>query len=1470
MSQNKHEVPSKIIGVQFSIPSPEEIRRMSVAEITSKETYINNKPAVNGLFDPRMGVLDPGIICPTDGHTYINTPGYFGHIELARPVYYIQYLSTVLRILRCICFKCSKLLINKDTPIDKNSKKHWDNVFHKCNKIKRCGDDSHDGCGCKQPDKIKKEGLSTIILEWNNIEDGASKTSVKLMCEDVLKNMKRISNDDITYMGFSPIWSRPEWMICQVLAVPPPSIRPSVKHDANQRSEDDLSHILINIIKTNITLNEKINQDAPINVIEDWTTVLQYYIATMINNKIPGISNVTQRSGRPLKSVMERLNGKFGRIRGNLMGKRVDFSSRSVITPDASLQINQLGVPKKIGMNLTFPERVNTRNIKFISQLVENGPDEYPGANILERKNGDKISLRYVDRKSIHIDLDDIVHRHLIDGDIVLFNRQPTLHRMSMMAHVVKIMNEGNTFRMNVADTKPYNADFDGDEMNMHAPQSEQSASELRNLVAVSQHLITPASNQPIIGIFQDSMLGCYRFTRDNISFTHEKAMDILMRIKTVNLDIFKGDRITNFNLLTQIFPSFTNINKKVTINNGEYIGGQLNKSALHTTSKGIIHGINNDFGPKVASEFIDELQHIITEYMKLSGYSVGISDLIANDETNQKIVESISTRKKIVNELTDKLHLGTFDNNTGKSNASEFESQVNSILNQAQDEAGKIGKNSLSKDNRFLIMVEAGSKGKPLNIVQMISCLGQQNVDGKRIPYGYDSRTLPHYKKYDDSPEARGFVESSFIQGLSPQELFFHAMGGRVGLIDTAVKTSQTGYIQRRLIKGMEDISVRYDMTCRNNKNKIVQFTYGSDNINPMFVEAQELPIIQMSTELIYEHYTLGEFESSIIFVDKIQDDIIKNTKKVLEMQNKIIQDIITNKDKIIKNIFNNQNETKVQLPVHFERLIENVAKQTNLSHLTKCDISPLQFYEKIDKCFDSLSSYYVKPTALFKIMFYYSLTAKNILIKYRFNNESLIYLLNMIKLKYKQSIINPGEMVGIVAAQSIGEPTTQMTLNTFHFAGVASKSNVTRGVPRIEEILSLTDNPKNPAVTVALPPGKDTNINAQDIMYRLEYTILRNVVKTIGIYFDPKPEMTHIESDKVLLQHFTEFERMVRECQNIEEGKDDLYSKWVIRIEINKEELLDRNITMDDVSFAIKSVYNDDVKCVYTDYNSDNLIFRIRLKNFILNKKKVSTQNTLDQTDKIYILHAIQENMLDNIIIKGIKDISKVHLRKQQNSVKKVDGEYIQEETWVIDTDGSNMLDILALDYIDPSNTTSNHIQQVHKILGMEAARQTILNEITEVLEFGGDYVNYHHLEMLCDRMTYSTELISIFRHGINSDNIGPLAKASFEETPEMFLRAARHAEVDNMRGISANVMMGQQGYYGTNASQILLDTSMIINTKSKSLNEKLDVDNEFKLQEQTTDSCAMNKLDISENIDSSNTTHSGEIHNDYDLGI
>jgi DNA-directed RNA polymerase II subunit RPB1 len=466
----EYKAPSKIIGIQFSILSPEEIRKNSVVEVTSRDTYINNKPVIGGLFDPRMGVLEPGIICPTDGYSYIDTPGYFGHIELARPVFFIQHIKEIMKVCKCVCFKCSKLLINKNRhlhALNMPSEKRWDYVSELASKTKRCGESIEDGCGCKQPDKIKLEGMASLYAEWVNMESEEAqenkKVIIRLTPEIVLKIFKRISDEDVTFMGFSPLWSRPDWFICQVLPVPPPAVRPSVKHDAQQRSEDDLTHIYSNIIKTNRDLMDKINSNASPNVIEGMTTVLQYFIAMIVNNKVKGAVPMAQRSGRPLQCIMGRLNSKNGRIRGNLMGKRVDFSARSVITGDPNISIRQLGVPLKIAKNITKPVVVNARNHDFLLRLIRNGPEGgkngEPGAKILERKNGENISLRYVDRESIKLEFGDTVHRHMMDGDAVLFNRQPSLHRMSMMCHIVKVMKKGDTFRMNIGCTKPYNAD---------------------------------------------------------------------------------------------------------------------------------------------------------------------------------------------------------------------------------------------------------------------------------------------------------------------------------------------------------------------------------------------------------------------------------------------------------------------------------------------------------------------------------------------------------------------------------------------------------------------------------------------------------------------------------------------------------------------------------------------------------------------------------------------------------------------------------------------------------------------------------------------------------------------------------------------------------------------------------------------------------------------------------------------------
>ena len=1236
------------------------------------------------------------------------------------------------------------------------------------------------------------------------------------------------------------------------------------------------------------------------------------------------------------------------------------------------------------------------------------------------------------------------------------------------------------------------------------------------------------------------------------------------------------------------------------------------------------------------SAKFIDDLQNIITEYMKVSSYSVGISDLIANAETNNKIAEVIVSKKTEVKGLIDQLHIGVFDNKTGKTNDIEFENQVSNILNKAINDAGKIGLESLSKDNRFVTMVNAGSKGSEINISQMTSCLGQQAIDGKRIPYGFESRTLPHFTKYDDSPDARGFVESSFISGLRPEELFFHAMAGRIGLIDTAVKsvtwetpiiivedkvpkyvkigewidarmknteriqhmkeknmeyleiddsvtistmdyngnmswgnitavtrhdpgnvlykitthggrsvivtenksllvwkpelnqfreeytekinvgdfvpvaknictcdnknieldlkytydvgvkeglciancdnninipeyayiandeyvrgilcgylstvgnistddamiecssnnirliedlaflcsrlgihahiknevvdskmsaslvisgvdfkafseqvtllhdeknnkmksivwkdkldkvvrhndvildeivsiekvdpalhpkmydltipktlnfglanglqvrdTSTTGYIQRRLIKGLEDLKVGYDMTVRNNKERIVQFAYGDDGVDTVKVENQSIPLVTMTLDEIYAHYyvsTNDDKDSVLMTVfTKTAVTRMKKSVKELEMKTKYYTDMMIEKrDEIVKNVFKMRDNKNVHMPVCFTHIINNVQGMQHITKNSMVDITPLDVYDMIEDNYKVLERlYYAPPTQLFKAMYYYYLSPKELLVIKRFNKKALTVLLETITLMYKRALVAPGEMVGMIAAQSIGEPTTQLTLNTFHSAGVASKSNVTRGVPRIEEILSLSENPKNPSLTIYMKKDEELDKElVRDKIPSIELTILKEIVESVEICFDPDDMNTLIEQDKDIMSQYFEFEKMVDECMSSSTeqmiksvaGTGTLEnpsavaaetaslpevsasgasgsapnekSKWIIRMTMDREAMLDRKITMDDIHFALKNIYTDEITCMYADYNSDNLVFRLRLNNVITNSKKKNNNTlSLDQSDQIYILKNFQDNMLNNIVLRGVKGLSKVLLRKITDSVVKVDSAYTKKETWVLDTTGTNLITALSLDYIDVTRTISNDIQEIYNVLGIEAARVAIFNELSEVLEFDNTYINYHHLIMLADRMTASAKMVSIFRHGINNDDIGPIAKASFEETPEMFLKAARHAELDEMRGVSANVMCGQEGYFGTSSFQVLLDMNKMIKfggeAKYNITNANDEIDKAFEM-ENPDDVCSIGNLSMNVTVSSIKKENLGRVKMNYDIGF
>jgi len=2108
----------RIIGIQFGMLSPEEIRNSAVVEVVSKDTYINNKEVPGGLFDPRMGVLGPGVICPTDGQSYINTPGYFGCIEMARPVFFIQHIKEITKILKCVCFKCSKLLINKDQyaqVYDMNTYNRWDFVYPLCQKVKRCGELTESGCGCKQPDKIKLEGMSTIMAVWENLVneenkgDGKTNYTMKLTAEIVLKIFKRISDEDVEFMGFSATWSRPDWMICQVLPVAPPSVRPSVKMDANQRSEDDLTHIYGHIIKTNNDLKDRIAANASPHIIDNLSMVLQYFVAMIVNNKVKGAVPMAQRTGRPLQCITGRLNSKNGRIRGNLMGKRVDFSARSVITGDPNLSARQLGVPLRVAMCLTKPVTVNDRNRKFLCKLIENGPEVYPGAKILEKKDGSNVSLRYVDRKSIRLENGDKVHRHMMDGDAVLFNRQPSLHRMSMMCHIVKVMKRGDTFRMNVCDTKPYNADFDGDEMNMHMPQSELAEIELRHLAAIPYQIISPSSNAPIIGIFQDSMLGSYQFTRHGVDFTPRQAMNLLMGYTDIDMKPLRNKkRITSFEILSQITPPISlkyktklfgddedaNVSNNVLeITNGQYIRGQADKGVFASGTKGILNRICNDFGNMACSNYIDDLQQVITEYMKTSSYSVGVSDLVSDRKTTESVLQVISLKIHEVSELTDKIHLGILENNSGKTNAQEFEIQVGNILNDATSQTGTIGVKSLDSSNRFVRIVKSGSKGSMLNISQMISCLGQQSVDGKRVPYGFDNRTLPHFKKFDDSPEARGFVKNSYISGLTAPELFFHAMGGRMGLIDTAVKsvtwetpivlidengkpvyteigrwidakldakpdavqhfdeknmellnvnniyvpttcengkvsweeitavtrhdpgtvlyeiktlggrtvtvteskslliwnkekngfyemltpeicvgdcvpvtaelcepptvlngdltyengvivgtaltesdasnkfvhseafiankdyicgilsgyfsidgvfyddriecvsassrlldgismlcsrigvfcevsvdrisiraqwgktfaeniqlidakkqerltaikwgkkhcnfsthnnvvldpiveiipmgvenhpkmydltipttlnfglanglqvrdTSQTGYIQRRLVKGLEDLKVEYDGTVRNNMGKIVQFTYGEDGVDTTRVENQNIGLVNMSIDDIYMYYDLvgmadGEGENKDM-LNIYTKETIKRFKtqreKTKSKCREHIDQLIQYRDELVTNVFKFKNEDAVKAPVAFQYIIQNIQGQMHLTDNNAVDITPLEFIEIAEATFLKLKNMF-KVTRMFEILYFYSLSPKEVLIKKRFNARAVALLMEHIVLAYKKSIVHPGEMVGVIAGQSIGEPTTQLTLNsfvyeteilvrnsageikcvqigdftkmgistsrkldymedkdttyaelseyyevpsatedgetvwrrieavtkhpvinedgtntmlkvttkgcreviatkaksflklvdgkiigiegkdlvvgdflpvskkaleftplgsqdydfgyefgksyendqemlrkiafsnrkcvigfldayigkrgvftngfvveisdshaalttiqlmlknlgviseisnqgtvltvrdndlyqlsrlislpvlfvptyqnesmipntidgevimeprngrcpdlefdkivsieevpntteyaydltvedtrnfdcmnglcvrdTFHLAGVATKSNVTRGVPRIEEILRLTRNPDKPSATIFLKPSdQHDKERAANYCNMIQHTRLVDVVKSVEICFDPDDNNTKIMKDEVMIQEFYEFEKMIEECSVGGSSENDAQrSKWIIRMEIDAESLLDKNITMDDIHFAISTSHKSEVSCVFSDMNSNNLLFRIRL-NASLFKKKKGTVETLDQSDEIYLLKNFQDNLLNNIVLRGVSNITYVNPRMLKDMVVKGDSKYERKDMWILDTVGSNLLDIFPLDFIDYTRTYSNDIREIYNVLGIEAVRQNILNEFNEVMEASDAYVNYHHLSVLCDRMTVKADLVPMFRSGIISDDIGPIAKSTYEMHTEIFLDASRHGDFDQMRGVSANVMCGQMGFYGTNSFSLLLDMKAITQLEETELQHEPDIDSHFT---STEDSNAM-KIDVANGVEHIQSMDTGTNNEEYSL--
>jgi DNA-directed RNA polymerase subunit A' len=1265
MATEEH-IHKTIDEVYFGIISPQDIRRFSVAEIQTADTYDEDgAPITSGLMDGRLGTLEPRQRCKTCGNTAIRCPGHFGHIELAVPIVHIEFTKTIYELLQATCRNCGRILLSETrTAKIKDKIRHTRKLMgtvpielykkvSKEAKKKEC-----PRCGAQQF-KIEYAKPTTF---YEVLEEGAQRLTQSMVRE----RLERIPDDDLELFGFKPESARPEWMVLQVLPVPPVYVRPSITLESGIRSEDDLTHKLVDVIRINQRLKENMEGGAPTLIIQDLSELLQYHVTTYFNNEASGIPPARHRSGRALKTLAQRLKGKEGRFRSNLSGKRVDFSARTVISPDPNLDINEVGVPLDIAMRLSMPEKATAWNLDEMREPVINGPEKYPGALYVVRPDGKRVRLEFVvDREKVADALEPgfIIERHLREGDIAIFNRQPSLHRMSIMAHYVRVLPH-KTFRLHLCVCPPYNADFDGDEMNLHVPQSEEAQTEARLLMQVQDQILSPRFGGPIIGAIRDFITAAYLFTRKSTRLTKEEVCRLLV---AANYDgplpepeikepkpLWTGKQIfslflpkdLNYALKATVCRGCPNClceecqyDAYVVIKDGVLKCGVIDRRSIGAEqSESLLHRIIKDYGTQAGRLFLNRICQLLKLFVTMRGFTFSFDELELSPAAQKKIEKTIERFEKRIRELIAALQNGTLPRLPGQTLNESFEIYVMNELAEARDKAGQVADEDFDIDNSGVIMTRTGARGSNLNIGQMAACVGQQSVRGKRIMRGYVNRALSHFKVGDPTPKARGFVYSSYRSGLDPIEFFFHAMGGREGLVDTAVRTQQSGYMQRRLVNALEHLRIEYDGTVRDSTGGIVQLRYGEDGVDPAKSDHGKA--------------------------------------------------------------------------VNVSRLIEQIKIM-----MEKGETTPKEYIEKrLNEVKDQLTPLLV-------------LELKSELAKSKLSRKGVDQAVNLTLENYKRALVEPGEAVGIVAAQSMGEPGTQMTLRTFHYAGVREQ-NVTLGLPRLIEIVDARRTPSTPIMAIYLDKEhRKSKEKATEIARNIINTDVEDIAEAEP-YIDPEQE--------------------------------------AVVVKLNPRMMEERGVTAEELPEMLRL---------------PNYTVKIKEGLLILKPKKPMDLKKLDKISELYV--------------KGVPDIRRVLVTEEMGE-------------WVIRTDGSNLPRVLDVYGVDPTRTTTNHIHEIAKTLGIEAARNAIIREAMNVLEEQGLDVDIRHVMLVADIMTSTGDVRQIGRHGISGEKSSVLARAAFEITVPNIVEAAIMGESDPLKGVTENVIVGQSIPIGTGLVDLYMSTA------------------------------------------------------------
>lgn len=1407
----------RIDGIEFSIASPKQIVESSVLEVTEPNLYSKGIPNAGACNDLRLGTVDRRFRCGTCRNSSQICMGHNGHINLGFPVYHWLCMEKILKLLRSVCFWCSATIVDFH---DSDIQRRFSTVRKACklpsaismySKKKKC----HKCDGC-QP-SYDKEGLS-IVTAWD-LDDLSTEEEKEIakkrfnakIARDILRF---VSDEDCRYLGLNPDSTRPENMILTVLLVPSVIIRPTtmISEGSRTKGHDDLTTLLRDIVKFSNLVKEQL-KDEPDNLAlaQNDYEQLVVHISTYFDKDGgattstmclggTGVSRTTRRhitrSG-PLKSLGKRLGGKRGRFRGSIVGKRSNFTSRSVITPEPWIDIWQLVVPKLVARTQTVPEPVTTFNIQQLRQIVIRGdhPDGL-GAHHVVRPDGTSINLKMCkDREILARALSTtgwVVHRHVRTGDWCIFNRQPTLHKMGMMAHEI-IVGTGNTFMLPVPTTTPYNADFDGDEMNLHVLQNPLAVAEAKEIMSVPQCLISPKDSKPVMSPVQDAVIGTYLMTKKDTFMSRGRFFDLSMLVrygeKPIPLPavyykdargkwegLYTGKQLCSYYIPENIHLARTTRNlddsniascfdtdeRYVRIQNGEVMCGQLCKGIIGGVSRGIIQRTAKRRGNWQAAKLISDMQRVATRWLAGHGFSIGISDCIHSAAAQKEVDEIIQNTYERVKEGKEKARKNNFSEGA-------IEGEVQNIFSSVLNSVAVSVLSTIPHDNNIRMCVESGAKGKKLNICQIHGCVGQQVVSGTRTRHRKDfgARTFPSFQRGDDDPTAFGFCPQSYVQGLTPITYFTHSQGGREGMIDTACKTAETGYIQRRLITILQSEKTAFDGTVRDANNGIVMFRYGGDGMDPEKLIKVSTPVLAMS--------------------GSPHDVAVKWCGKDGTEAQRLAEVITIAKE--AASVFGLNAIKHIHIPFDVYDYYQTFSRGSLLSAE---DVVPL-----VEEMENALIKLVGNKLSVNHILVH----LRSTLVSKRLPGVSLEKLKEVLHSCLEMaetSVCQGGTMCGTIAAQSIGEPATQMTLNTFHSAGTGNRT-VMRGVPRFKEVIDCTKNPKGPSLTVHLNDDiSQSKRLSSNIARGMKKLLFAEVVQDRSVFYDP--DDTVVPEDHNIVERY----RIVCGDTTV----DAL--PWVCRIRLDPTKMT--GISIRDVTRAIRTMTTDRAIVIASEPNEPKCIIRIRPL-IISNLKKCMAQVT-DEEEKLKLEKMAVTDMCDAIIenarISGLENIRGTYVSKKN-------------QRFLIETEGTDFQEVISSgDAIDASKTLSNNVHDIMPVLGISASAIVLFHEAHAVLTAQGAYISPRHLELLALKMCYSGTPIPVTRHGMAKTEHGVLLRASFERTVDTFMESAMHSAVDPCTGICESIVMGQVPPMGTGAIDIL-EVNLPTRSKRKTIGEE-----------------------------------------------